>query len=287
MSSRPSAYTTPQQSYAGNGGGDDLSAFYAEIGSIQDDLKRYNDNVAAIADLQTRSLNNLDDSAAQRNEQQLEQLADEQSQLSGALKRRIQALERQGGSGRDAQVKKQQIALVKSRFVEALQNYQQAEQQSRSRYRQRMERQFKIVKPDATPEEVRAVVSDEGGGQIFSQALMSSNRYGDSRAAYREVQARHADIKKIEKTLTELAQLVQDMSLLVEQQDEQVNAIGTNAQDIDHNVEEGHKEVVTAVDHARRARKLRWICFWITVVVVIIIVVVVVVVVLQNMNHNK
>ncbi len=40
---------------------------------------------------------------------------------------------------------------------------------------------------------------------------MSSNRYGESRAAYREVQERHADIKRIEKTLTELAQLVNDV----------------------------------------------------------------------------
>lgn len=54
-----------------------------------------------------------------------------------------------------------------------------------------MERQFKIgasrftiyfasaswtstVKPDATPEEVRAVVNDENNGQIFSQAVSGS-----------------------------------------------------------------------------------------------------------------
>ena len=30
-----------------------------------------------------------------------------------------------------------------------------------------------IVKPDATPEEVRAVVEDDQGGQIFSQAVSS------------------------------------------------------------------------------------------------------------------
>lgn len=29
------------------------------------------------------------------------------------------------------------------------------------------------VKPDATPEEVRAVVEDDQGGQIFSQAVSS------------------------------------------------------------------------------------------------------------------
>ena len=78
-----------------------------------------------------------------------------------------------------------QTALVKSKFVEAIQNYQQVEQQYRTKYKQRIERQFKIgvfpsitspsyadylsVKPDATPDEVRAVVNDEQGGQIFAQ----------------------------------------------------------------------------------------------------------------------
>ena len=38
----------------------------------------------------------------------------------------------------------QQTALVKSKFVEAIQNYQQVEQQYRQKYKQRMERQFKI-----------------------------------------------------------------------------------------------------------------------------------------------
>lgn len=72
--------------------------------------------------------------------------------------------------------------------MEAIQNYQSVEQQYRSKYKQRMERQFRIgkptrwenyrstsltqftVKPDATPEEVKAVVNDERG-QIFSQAV--------------------------------------------------------------------------------------------------------------------
>lgn len=35
-------------------------------------------------------------------------------------------------------------ALVKSKFVEAIQGYQTVEQQYRAKYKQRMERQFKI-----------------------------------------------------------------------------------------------------------------------------------------------
>jgi syntaxin 1B/2/3 len=43
--------------------------------------------------------------------------------------------------------------------------------------------------------------------------LLSSNRYGDARGAFKEVQERHEDIKKIEKTLTELAQMFNEVSL--------------------------------------------------------------------------
>jgi syntaxin 1B/2/3 len=102
-------------------GGDSMSAFYSEISSLQDSLRTFNDNVARIGDLHSRSLNNMDDAAAQRNALHLDELVEDTSALSATLKRRIKALERQGGPGRDGQIRKQQTALVKSKFVEAIQ----------------------------------------------------------------------------------------------------------------------------------------------------------------------
>ncbi|KAI0273670.1 t-SNARE [Gloeopeniophorella convolvens] len=265
-----------------NMGADTMAAFYDEISSIQESIKVYNENVSRISDLHARSLSNTDDNAAARNAQQLEELVSDTSALSTTLKRRIKSLERQGGSPRDAQIKKQQTALVKSKFVEAIQNYQQVEQQSRQKYKQRMERQFKIVKPDATAEEVRAAVEDDQGGQVFSQALMNSNRYGDARIAYREVQERHADIKKIEQTIAELAQLFNDMSILVEQQDETINVIETQVIDSNKDIETGLGYTEKAVSSARAARKKRWICFFIFLIILAIIGVVVGVEVANN-----
>ena len=149
-------------------------AILVQISSIQDDLRTFNDNVAHIGELHSRSLDNTDDAAAQRVAQQLDDLVQDTSALSATLKRRIKALERSPGAGRDGQIRRQQTGLVKQKFVEAIQNYQSVEQQYRQKYKQRLERQFKIVKPDATPEEVRAVVNDDQGGQIFSQAVGSS-----------------------------------------------------------------------------------------------------------------
>jgi len=257
---------------APSAGGDSMAAFfYSEISSLQDSLRTFNDNVARIGDLHSRSLNNMDDTAAARNASQLEELVHETSALSTSLKQRIKDLERQGGPGRDGQIRKQQTSLVKSKFVDAIQHYQTVEQQYRTKYKQRMERQFKIVKPDASPEEVRAVVNDEQGGQIFSQALLSSNRYGESRAAYREVQERHEDIKRIEKTLGELAQLFNDMSVLVEQQEETINTIEAQATIVVRDTEAGLGYTEKAVESARAARKKRWICFIIILVILIIV----------------
>ncbi|KII88644.1 hypothetical protein PLICRDRAFT_54476 [Plicaturopsis crispa FD-325 SS-3] len=260
-------------------GGDAMSDFYAEISSIQDALKAFNDNVARISDLHSRSLNNMDEATAERNAQQLDELVEDTSALSSTLKRRIKDLERKGGSGRDGQIRKQQTALVKSKFVEAIQGYQTVEQQYRQRYKQRLERQFKIVKPDATPEEVKAVVNDDQGGQVFSQALMNSNRYGQADAAYKEVQGRHEDIKRIEKTLGELAQLFNDMSVLVEQQDETINVIESQAANVETDMEVGLGYTEKAVVSARAARKKRWICLVIIIVVLLVIAIVVAIVI--------
>lgn len=269
---------------AGLSGGtqESMSNFYDEISSIQGDLKQFNDSVSRISELHSRSVNVADEAAAERNAAELEDLVADTSALSDTLKRRIKALERQRASGRDAQVRKQQTGLVKAKFIEAIQNYQTVEQQHRQKYKQRLERQYKIVKPDATPEEIRAVVEDDNGGQVFSQALLNTNRYGESKAAYREVQERHKDIQKIERTLAELAQLFNDMSILVEQQDETLDVIEETAAHVEKDTEVGVGHTVQAVESARAARKKRWICFGLFVLILVVVAIVIAVVVLNN-----
>ena len=66
------------------------------------------------------------------------------------------------------------------------------------------------VNPNASPEEVNQVVNSDGNVQIFAQATMGG-RYAESQSAYKEVQQRHEDIQRINKTLAELAQLFNDV----------------------------------------------------------------------------
>jgi len=259
------------QDHVTNGSSSDgMTRFYNQISNIQDELRRFDANVSRIADLHSRSLNNTDEALSEQNAAALDELVTETRALSNQIKNQIQDLEKEAvPQGQDPRIRRNQTSLVRSKFIEALQNYQQVEQQYRTRYRQRVERQFKIVKPDATPEEVTAVVqSDQGaGGQVFAQALTSSTRYGESRAAYREVQERHEDIRKIERTLAELAQLFNDMDVLVAQQDDMINVIETSAQQVQKDTEAGLGQTEKAVEHARSARRKRWFCFFIFLLV--------------------
>ncbi|KAF9532251.1 t-SNARE [Crepidotus variabilis] len=251
------SYTTSPTNPANSS---DTPAFLAEDSAIQQGIQQLRNNVARLAALRLQSVNAIDETHATQEE--IDTLTNETRGLSQDLKNRIQQLESQP-MRQDVQLRKNRITLLRNKFVEALQEYQREEQEGRQRSRQRVERQLKIVKPDATPQEVAAAV--EGGGQqIFAQALSSSTRYGESRSAYREVQERQQELRRVEQTLAELAQLFQDMAAMVERDDQLIDNIHDTVQKVNTDTEAAAQQTEIAVKHARSYRKGRWICFGIT-----------------------
>ncbi|KAJ6597388.1 syntaxin-like protein [Mycena sp. CBHHK59/15] len=253
-----------------------LPAFLAEVTSIQNSIATFNANITRISSLHSRSLDAISGEGTHI-QRELDVLATETRDLGSELKERIKKLHTSvipGGRGQqEREIRQNSAALVRTKFTEALQTYQQVEQEYRSKSRQRVERQYRIVKPDATEEEITEVISG-GQDQVFMQALTSSTRYDVSRSAYNEVQARAQDLKKLEQTLGELAQLFSDMAALVELQNETIAAIETTAIDVEANAAGGLKHTEGAVTIARSLRKKRWICFFIVLIVVIILAVV-------------
>ncbi|KAJ7252371.1 t-SNARE [Mycena haematopus] len=273
-----------------NGRGDgpsltEMSGFLEEITSVQDAIGTFSANVTRISALNTRSLGALGDDGDVV-KQELDGLVAATMALSTQLKDRLKQLQAavlHGARGRQEKEMRQnratgslcgfQVTHVRTKFTEALQTYQQVEQEYRAKSRQRVERQYKIVKPDATPEEISEAISG-GGDQVFMQALTTSPSYAQARSAFNEVQSRAQDLRKVEQTFEELAQLFRDMAFLVEQQDETVAAIENTAVDVEKNAEEGLKQTTIAVGIARRLRRKRWICFIIVLIVVAILAIV-------------
>ncbi|KAF9118022.1 Plasma membrane t-SNARE, secretory vesicle fusion [Mortierella sp. 14UC] len=262
----------------GAAGGNDMNAFFSEVTSIQEDITKIEQNISKIEEMHDVSLNSVttEDQTA-KTTRQLEGLTADTTQLSNRTKKRIKDIELANlrlASSPEIQIRRTQAASLKEKFLKTLRRYQSAESDARKKYQGRMERQYKIVKPDATPQEI-AQVMESDNQQIFAQSVLNSTRYGDANRALREVQSRHDDIKKIEKTILELHQLFIDMETLVTEQAEVMNTIEENTQQTDIHLEIGNKEVDTAIVNARGARKKKWICLIITLILLAIIVVVV------------
>lgn len=86
----------------------------------------------------------------------------------------------------DVDVRQSQVEALKERFKEAVQRYAQVERESRSKNRNRMERQVRIVNPDLNEQEIAGVVKQAeeggGGGALFQQAVRFLFLLGEGRS---------------------------------------------------------------------------------------------------------
>lgn len=230
--------------------------FFNEVDDIKRNLVQYEDNIERIEGLHKRSLaesNLADECIIQR---QLDGLQADTRGLAENLKSRIKQLE--ATSQRDS-TKNAQTQNLKHQFMGMIQKFQATEAAFRQRYRDTAARQYRIVEPEASEAEIQEAV-DDPAGQIFSQALMNSNRRGDARTVMAEVQQRHREVAKIEATMTELAQLFHDMEIMVAEQDTQITAIQENVHGAGHDIEAGVDNQFVAIKKAKAWRRKKWAC---------------------------
>lgn len=252
----------PLTQNAGNISAGDPNAILNECRDIDRGIEQVERNLEQLRMFQQRTLDDADSSASSAANRQLDSLSTDTMALYRTLTERVRTVK----SSPDARSPKNapQIGRVDRRLKQAITQYQQVESQFRKRTQDQMARQYRIVRPDATEQEVREAVEDTTGGQVFSQALMQSDRQGRARAALSAVQDRHTALVKIERQMEELAQLFQDMDTLVVQQEAAITQIEQKGEEVVDNLDKGNEEIGVAVNTARKTRKKKWICLGIS-----------------------
>ncbi|PHH83292.1 hypothetical protein CDD82_2472 [Ophiocordyceps australis] len=265
----------PLAQNAGSIANGDPNSILNECRDIDRGIDDVESNLEQLRVYQKRAMDDADSSSSSAANRQLDAISSETMALYRGLTERVRTVK----SSPESRTPKNnpQVSRVDRRLKAAIQQYQQVESQFRKRTQEQMARQYLIVRPDASDDEVRAAVEDTNGGQVFSQALMQSDRQGRARAALTAVQDRHAALVKIEQQMVELSQLFQDMDTLVVQQEVAVTQIEQKGEEVVENLDKGNEEIGVAVVTARKTRKKKWICLGICVLIVIIIAVVVLV----------
>lgn len=87
---------------------------------------------------------------------------------------------------------------------------------------------------------------ESGNPAIFTQGIITDTQ--QAKQSLRDIEARHNDIMKLEKSIKELHDMFMDMAMLVESQGEMIDRI-------EHNVEKAVDYVETAAADTKKAMK--------------------------------
>jgi syntaxin 1B/2/3 len=209
-----------------------------------------------IEGLQQKILNNVDtsDRILTKN---LENATTEVMAIYRNLTGRVKNIKQKPESGSPKNAP--QVGKVDRELRETLNQWRQIEADYTRRSRDKAARQYRIVSPDATEEEVQQAI-DDPNAQVFSLAVMNSNRKGQAQSTKRAVEERHEAIAKITKQFQELNELFQDMDNLVVQQEAAVVNIEMKGEEVVENMDKGTEQIGVAIQSARNARKWKWWC---------------------------
>jgi syntaxin 1B/2/3 len=208
--------------------------------------------------LQAKAINDANTSMNSQLESQSSQLMSMYRDLVGKIKNIKQMPE--SGQPKNAP----QVQRVDRKLKKAMEAYRQADADYRRRLQEQSARQYRIVRPDASEQEVREAVENPDSQQVFQQAMMNSNRRGQAQSTMNAVRSRHEAIQNIERQMIELAELFTDMDNLVMQQEAAVTNIEMKGEEVVENMDKGNAEIGTAIVHARNTRKWKWWCLCIT-----------------------
>ncbi|KAJ3232118.1 Plasma membrane t-SNARE, secretory vesicle fusion [Chytriomyces hyalinus] len=272
----PSANSTGNRGGAARGppnGGGGSGAFYDQIERIQTELDRIaKRELPDLIQLQQRIISNTQPGEVQRLTNQMNQIQDGISAQLQLQRKTVRTLSTEAANmpaGAESHSRKGQVGTVAKKIMNVADEFQSAQRSFKNKYKQRMEREIRIARPDATPQEIARAL-DSQSGSAFSQQLLSS-RNEKSRRALEEVQDRHTELQKIERSLTELFDLFQEMQALIETQQEMINNVEANVENAVVYVEEGSKELTKAVQYRKQTRKKQWWILYLILAIVLIV----------------
>lgn len=243
--------------------------YLTQVSSVRGEIRSLTTSVQSVAGLHQRALGGNDPNAAQ----QLEQLVSETQLKNMQIRTQLRLLQRDCERTTDSAhaLKKRQFESLNNDFKNELQGYLQEESQYRERYREQISRQYRIVNPEASEEEVSQAADADWGTEGIFQTALRTNRSGQASAVLGAVRARHNELQRIEQSITELNGLFNDLDTLVIQQDPIVEQVDEQVNNTVGNLKNANEQVAKATVSARRRRKLKWICLLVVILIIIAI----------------
>ncbi|UYV79699.1 STX1A [Cordylochernes scorpioides] len=197
-----------------------MEEFFAEVEEVRENIDKIQTNVEEVKKKHSAIL-----SAPQTDEKEKQQLEDLMAEIKKAANRvraklkvmeqNIEQLEQTSMMSADFRIRKTQHSMLSQKFVEVMTDYNKTQTDYRERCKARIQRQLEITGKLTTDDELEEML-ESGNPAIFTQGIIMETQQAKQTLA--DIEARHADIIKLENSIRELHDMFMDMAMLVESQ---------------------------------------------------------------------
>lgn len=234
-----------------------MTDFFNEVEEIREMIDKIQANVEEVKKKHSAILSapQSDEKTKQELEDLMADIKKTANRVRGKLKsieQNIEQEEQSNKSNADLRIRKTQHSTLSRKFVEVMTEYNRTQTDYRERCKGRIQRQLEITGRATTNEELEEML-EQGNSAVFTQGIIMETQQAKQTLA--DIEARHADIIKLENSIRELHDMFMDMAMLVESQGELVDRIEYHVEQSGNYVAQGQQELVQASKYMSKARK--------------------------------
>ncbi|KAL4659858.1 syntaxin-4-like isoform X2 [Arapaima gigas] len=243
-------------------GKEDKEAFFQRVRDIQEGLKTLRWKVSDLENKQKTVLGVALPEDGMKKELQI--LRDEIKMTASQIQKKLKSIEPKKEEAEDGKyipinlrMQRTQHGVLSREFVELMGRCNAIQAQYRDRNVERIQRQLKITGSNVTEEELDRML-ESGQTDVFTQNILIDAKA--TKQALNEIESRHDEILKLERSIKDLHDMFQYLAMEVEAQGEMVDRIEANIMHSSDYVEKAVAETGEAAINQRKARKKKlWI----------------------------
>lgn len=270
---------------AGDGAEGFMGAFFREVESVQANIATIKRNVRTIQGLSNELIvGAAGEQASSQKTAELDRMITETNRVVRTTRDKLKAMAEEnknpeGGkkskstTPAEIRIRTNMHGTLCQKFTAVVRAYGDVQSAYQNSSRERLARQCKVVRPDLTDDEIKAVV-ETGDDAVFRDAILEHDLRDRARQALSYVENKHNDIVRLNNSIMELHQLFVDMSTLVANQSELIDQIEDNCNTAAEYTAQGVTAIRQAAVIQKKSRKKMCVIIVLVVVVVVIVIVV-------------
>ncbi|XP_066244810.1 syntaxin-1A isoform X2 [Euwallacea similis] len=237
--------------------GEVMNQFFQEVEDIREMINKVQANVEEVKKKHSAILSapQSDD----KTKQELEDLMSDIKKTANKVRAKLKVIEQEidneettNKNSADLRIRKIQQSTLSRKFVEVMTEYNRTQTDYRERCKARIMRQLEITGRTTTNEELEEMLEQDNSA-VFTQGIIMETQQAKQTLA--DIEARHADIIKLENSIRELHDMFMDMAMLVENQGEMIDRIEFHVEHAVDYVQTATQDTKKALRYQSRARR--------------------------------